>query len=286
MLLLVLCSGCDLVIPLTEPEPVACGPYATIAPVPFDLGLVGPKQFSISYDGIHGMVHAKVQTSPTTTYTGPVPIVFDEVAGVWKQDRVSNMNDLMLTGGHMLGDGSVFGWRDRSTQLGPPRLTRFTFTSGAWGTPGGEVLDSDVSRNFRPGNEIVLPIDNGELRFFVEIKVDYNGVERGQIVIRQKFADDDWVMTGQAEKIADLITIDPSAAVMTAQHDKLVYAARVDGGKSRIYAALRNRQQDKFEIGRAIDLEVDDDLDDTEPWIAQDCSTLYFRRDGITYRAQ
>ncbi len=41
-----------------------------------------------------------------------------------------------------------------------------------------------------------------------------------------------------------------------------------------------------FAIGAAIDLDSVDAVDDTEPWIGEDCSVLYFRRAGITYRAQ
>ena len=293
-ILLVCCGGCDLVIPLTEPENVACGPYARITPVMFDVGLEEPSDFSIHYNGAQGMVRARVTLpgTPTLTYTGPVPIVFDDPSQTWKLDptRFGAINAFRLDGGHLLGDGSVFGWKDRIAATGtPPQLDRYTFnpTMMLWSADStGQMLETDLSRNLRPGNEIVLPLENnGLLRFFVQVRVDYERLARNQIVIRQKFVSQPWLATDQADKIARLATIDPSAAVMTADHGVLVYAASDSGAKQRIYASRRDAE-DQFEIGRPIDLDSDPSVDDTEPWIAEDCRTLYFRRGGVTYRAQ
>ena len=288
------CGGCDLVIPLTEPQNVACGPYASITPVMFDVGLEEPSDFSIHYDGTQGMVRARVKlpANPAMTYTGPVPIVFDAPTATWKLDpeRFANIDTFKLDGGHLLGDGSVFGWRDLVVVTNaPPELNRYLFstTNRMWGTEAsGQPLETDLSRNLRPGNEIVLPLENnGMLRFFVEIRVDYEQLKKNQIVIRQKFVNQPWLATDQADKLARSETLDPSAAVMTADHAVLVYAASDNGAKQRIYASRRDAE-DQFDVGRPIELDSDADLDDTEPWIAQDCTTLYFRRGGVTYRAQ
>lgn len=286
LFLLVLCSGCDLVIPLTEPTSAVCGPYTSITPVPFSDFLAEPRDFSVSYDPNVGMVFAKIQINTTTTFTGPIPIRLD-VDGLWKPDRTKDINMLWkdATGGHILSDGSMFLWRDRTSQLAPS-MVRFEFTN-AWTQSTSEgVIDNDLSRNFRPGNEIVLPIDNGTLRFYAVVKVDANGTEKNKIQVRQKFADEGWVDTAQASLINARDDISASAAVLTLKHDIIVYAASVNGEKSRIYAALRDKNEDKFQIGSLVDLDSQSDLDDTEPWIAEDCKTLYFRRGGITYRAQ
>ncbi len=291
ILLLLCASGCDLVIPLTEPSPAPCGPYATVTAVAFDAALEDPSDFSIAYDGVHGMVRARVHvpSNPTATFTGPVPIV--DNAGTWTLDttRFTGINTFGLTGGHILGDGTVFGWIDHVASGTLPKLDRYRFVNqwGIDGAPESSMLETDFSKNLRPGNEIVLPVDGGQLRFFVEIKADYDDpTKRKQIVIRQKFVGDPWINTAQADKIANTERLDPSAAVMNLEHDVLVYAARESGGKSRLWAANRNKQKDEFEIGSPIPLDAEDDLDDTEPWIAQSCGTLYFRRGGITYKAE
>lgn len=288
LFLLLFCSGCDKIITLDPPNEAVCGPYESITPVPFSDFLVEPRDFSVSYDPNVGMVYAKIQINATETHTGPVPIRLD-TDGLWKPDRVTNIKaqwgEGRASGAHILGDGTAFVWRDRTTQTAPS-LNRFAFTS-AWNQTTTEgPLDNDLSRNFFPGNEIVLPIDNGQLRFFVEVRTAFTGAEKNRILIRQKFAETQWVDTAQASLIADRMDIDPSAAVMTLDHQILLYAARVDGEKSRIYASRRSKADDKFLIGELVDLDSDDVLDETEPWIAQDCKTLYFRRGGITYRAQ
>lgn len=283
-------GGCDLVIPLTEPPDVACGPYATIEPVMFAAEITEPSDFSIHYNGTQGMVHAtvKVPASPNRTYTGPVPIVLDPGSGAWVIDpRFTNIDTFKLDGAHMLGDGSVFGWRDAIVATGaPPELNRFVFTS-KWSVEAtSQPLESDLSRNLRPGNEIVLPLENnGMLRFFTQIRVDQTGARRNQIEIRQKFVNQPWLATNQADNIAQAVRLDPSAAVMTADHGILVYAASDDGRKQRIFASRRDTE-DQYEIGRQIDLRSSSDLDDSEPWIGERCETLYFRRGGVTYRAQ
>jgi hypothetical protein len=289
-LLLLVGGGCDLVIPLTEPTEAACGPFASIAPVVFDDSLEEPSDFSTHYDGTHGMVRARVKlpANPAMTYTGPVPIVFDESTLAWKLDgpRLLNLSSFRLDGGHLLGDGSVFGWKDRTTNpSAPPSLVRYSL-SGMWTADGsGDVLD-DPSKNMRPGNEIVLPLENnGFLRFFPQVRLGNDASERNQIVIRQKFVNENWVNTDQADPIANSTSVNPSAAVMTADHGVLVYAASQNGGKQRIFASRRDRT-DQYQIGTQLALDADAELDDTEPWIGETCATLYFRRGGITYRAQ
>ena len=287
--LLCACSGCDWVIPLTEPVDAACGPYKSITPVVFAETLQEHDDFSIHYDGVHGMVHARVQVPamPAMTYTGPVPIVMDDT-GTWQIDvpRFTNINAFRLDGGHVLGDGSVFGWRDRiSNPSTPPTLIRFTFSTMWSQETSGQALD-DSAKNMRPGNEIVLDVGNGGLlRFFPQIRLD-NGEGKNQLVIRQKFVNENWLTTDQADTITRLESLNPSAAVMTADHKVLLVAASDSGAKQRIYASERDPQLDEFAIGRPVELDSDGELDDTQPWIGESCATLYFRRGGVTYRAQ
>jgi hypothetical protein len=72
---------------------------------------------------------------------------------------------------------------------------------------------------------------------------------------------------------------------MTADHKKLVYAARVgDNDFSRLYASERIR--DEFAPGSELEIEgVEADASLTQPWINADCSALYFRRDTTTWMA-
>jgi hypothetical protein len=284
--LLVVC-GCDLVIPLTEPEPAVCGPYRTVTPVLFEEALGDPSDFSVHYNGIEGMVRARVANGPTAIYTGPVPIVFDEPSGTWKLDTnrfPRGMPALELDGGHVLGDGTVLGWRDRTSQT-LPRVHRYAFNT-LWTQITTESIETETGKNFRPGNEIVLMAEGDPLRFLAMVKQDFNGVERGQLEVRQKFDTDPWGPTEQAAKITRFVQHDPLSAVLSADHSVIVYAAREGGGKPQIFASLRNRQEDKYDVGTPVMIELDGDVDDTEPWIGENCLTLYFRRGGVTYRAQ
>lgn len=275
-------------IPLTEPSNVACGPYASITPVMFDVGLQEPSDFSIHYNGTQGMVRAKIAlpSTPGMTYTGPVPIMFDEATWKLDADRIRNLSSFKLDGGHMVGDGSVLGWRDRiTTPSTPPSVVRYILVGGtAWTADTSAVLD-DSSNNMRPGNEIVLPLEASVLRFFPQVRLANTATERNQLVVRQKFAGDVWVGTDQADKIARFEPLNPSAAVMTANHAILVYAASDTGAKQRIYASRRDAD-DQYEIGQPIEVDSDSELDDIEPWIGETCTTLYFRRGGVTYRAE
>ena len=290
LLLLLLCaSGCDLVITIEEPLESVCGPYKHIERVLFEDALVDVHDFSVDYTGMNGIVVGSVTQGASTIYTGPIPIKLG-MDGVWARDaRLANMNDFKLSGAHMLGDGTLFGWRDQSVQLGAPRLNRYMFVSTppmpGWSEIRLPELDIDTSKNYRPGNEIVLPLEGESLRIFPIIKESYDGTERGQIKVRQKYGTQPWGATAQADKIEITATIDPSAAVMTADHKILIYAASDRKHKQRIYASVRNTDLDQFLVGAEIDLDSKADLDDTEPWIRENCNELYFRRDGITYRA-
>ena len=291
LVLLVVC-GCDLVIPLTKPEPAACGPYTTVTPVVFDPALLEPSDFSVHYNGTQGMVRARVATGPSTTYTGPVPLVLDEATGTWMLDTARfprGLPALALDGGHLLGDGSFFGWID-AAGAEVPKLGRYRFqgtTNAMWSVDGMELaLESDFSRNLRPGNEIVLMAEGDPLRFFPQIRIDFTGaMQRNQLVIRQRFAPQPWLPTDQAQKIARETYINPTSAVMTADHAILVYAASEHGGKQQIFASVRDTD-DQFDLGRPVTIDLPGEVDDTEPWIGETCATLYFRRGGITYRAQ
>jgi hypothetical protein len=158
----------------------------------------------------------------------------------------------------------------------------------AWSLDGTELqLESDFTRNLRPGNEIRLPVgEGGILRFFPQIRLDFSGaMKRNQIVIRQRFVAMPWLATDQADAIAREASINPTAAVMTADHAILVYAASENAGKQQIFASVRDTE-DQFGIGRPVVIDLPGEIDDTEPWIGETCATLYFRRGGITYVAQ
>lgn len=290
-LVLIVCSGCDLVIPLTEPASAVCGPYETVTPVVFEDALVEPSDFSVHYNGTQGMVRARVATGAGATYTGPVPIVLD-ASGTWILDAARfprGLPSLALDGGHMLGDGSFFGWND-AVGSEVPNLGRYRFLgsagAAAWSNDGMEVpLESDFSRNLRPGNEIVLEAEGDPLRFFPQIRIDITGRQRNQIVIRQRFAPQPWLPTDQAERIARETYINPTSAVMTADHAILLYAASENGGKQQIFASVRDTD-DRYGIGTPVTIDLPGEIDDTEPWIGETCATLYFRRGGVTYRAE
>jgi hypothetical protein len=95
-----------------------------------------------------------------------------------------------------------------------------------------------------------------------------------------------WELTAQADPLkTSKAKLNPSAGVMTADHEKLIYAAKLGTGTvSRLFASQRAR--DEFVHGPELRIEgVDGDADLTEPWVNPDCTMLYFRRDNVTWMA-
>ena len=96
----------------------------------------------------------------------------------------------------------------------------------------------------------------------------------------------DWELTAQADPLkTSRMKVNPNGGVMTADHNRLVYSAKVGtSSNSRLFASERIR--DEFSPGPELRIEgVDGDADLTEPWINGDCSALYFRRDNVTWMA-
>ena len=95
-----------------------------------------------------------------------------------------------------------------------------------------------------------------------------------------------WELTSQASLLeSNPIKLSPNGGVLTTDREKLVYSATVGKNtRSELFSSFRI--DDKFAHGPNVVIQgVKSDADLTEPWINSDCSTLYFRRDGVTWMA-
>ena len=95
------------------------------------------------------------------------------------------------------------------------------------------------------------------------------------------------MVTGQATYLnTHRPPLDFDGGVMTADHEILVYTAKVgEEDMSRAFASRRER--DTYSPG--VELIIDDlssDASITEPWINEDCTTLYFRESDRTWVAE
>ena len=287
-LLLLAASGCDLVLGAEIPEPPApktCGPFGPPAPLVFAASLVGARDFSVDATGRRGMVTATRTSAQGRTWTGPHAVMPDD-AGMWIPDDAHDRPVLdSLDGAHIVETGNAFGWID-ATAFGPSVLHEYEFSpaTGMWGQLVS-LIDNDLTYDNHVGNAIYLPLDaTAVLKFLVEIKLPRAGTAGpSKLVILQQLPGQPWQVTSQASPLGSIDErIEPSGGVMTSDHEVLLYAARVRGGSSRLYASRRINNE--FAPGSPVVIaDVPADAALTEPWIDSTCRTLYFRWDDTTW---
>jgi len=284
--------GCDLAWQLErETPPPVCGPFGAPSLVPFHPELIDPKDFSVDSSGMRGMIYAMYPRASRPTGVHSIKLVND----VWRADPARDGGVLdRLDGGHIAEDNFAVGWLveeggDR------PEIREYQFfpntpPSGAWASGTSGLVDPLQGQTSTGGNMIVLPYAGvATIRFMVTILMSDRVGDPNTMRIFQLFPNEtQWELTPQADPLKTAREkVNPNGGVMTADHDKLVYSAKVGTdplAPSRLYASKRVR--DEYEHGAPLIIEdVDGDADLTEPWINADCTRVYFRQDGATWMA-
>ncbi len=282
-------GGCDRAFGLVrDPAPPVCGPYGTPEQVMFSASLIagGVHDFSVDATGQIGMAWANLKSGAITAWRGPHAIKLD-VNGVWIQDPARDKDVLnSLDGGHIQYDGKAVGWTD------VPRgatLREYTFSPVPmkWAS-GSDQIENTLTSSAHAGNMIVST--DGFLRTLTEILVPETEPFVNTLQIYQKLPTTSWSLTPQANALRTAKpTLKISGAVLTMAHDRIAYTANVGDEKVenetayRIFAGMR--VNDQFEPG--VELMIDgaeSPVGFSEPWINDDCTTLYYRQNDVTWK--
>jgi hypothetical protein len=283
--LLLALGGCDLAFGLYhDPLPPVCGPFRAPTQVVFDAALVDAHDFSVDETGNFGLVTATASASGIGAWTGPHAIRRDD-SGMWVQDVARDKIVLdSLDGAHTISQTEAVGWID----LPSPTVHLYSLST-AWNQVA-DVIESAQDRSVHIGNVIDFDVGAGQKqRFAPEIRPAAENGQVGEIAILQRNPTSSfWIMTAQAR---DLNVLDPpvdfNGAVLTDDHEVLLYTGRLQHEDfSRIFAS--RRKSDEFNVG--VELRIDgvdrNSSDLTEPWVAGDCETVYFRWQDQTWMAE
>jgi hypothetical protein len=286
LLLLLALGGCDRVFGLDrEMPPPVCGPFGPPEEVLFDPALVDVRDLSVEPDGMRGMVYANLgnltTVPPTLAWRGPHAVKKDG-NGIWVQDIVRDRPVLdSFDGAHVTRTGGAIAWIDMPRGV----MVNLLSFSTAWGQQA-EVIEKETDRDVHIGNVIDLVVGpNLQQRFAVEIRQPIGDITTGEIRIIQRIpTSSTWMLTAQADPLnMAKPALDVNGGVMTADHDILLYTARVGSQKmSRAFATRRERDMFKPGVELIID-GVESDSGITEPWINHDCTQLYFRNNDKTW---
>jgi len=286
LVLLIALGGCDLALGLTRDDlPPVCGPFARPSEVVFDTSTLSEvRDFSVDPTGVFGMVYANASIA-TGAWRGPHAV---KLAGtVWTQDLARDKAILSsFDGGHVISGTEAIAWIDsaRSNVM----VNLLTFAGMAWSQNATDVVDPMPSGDSHIGNVITLPGGAGTtIRFAPEIAINPDPSAVNEIRILQRTpASKTWAPTMEPRYLtAAKQPINPSAGVLTADHEILVYTGKIAAQRNnRMFASRRDHSEDAYFPGVEVIIDgVPTASDLTEPWINADCSQLYFRRGDITY---
>lgn len=285
--LLVALGGCDVVFMLEEKfPPVACGKYGDITKVSFDPALSPVTEFSINGDGTRGFVQAT-----HAGRTGVTPV--KNVDGTWVHDPMFEANLGQLQSSQRLRFGRI-SFRNElfAAQLldsGYFAAWHYAF-NGTWALANNFPVAIEPTRSTFPGGELELDTPADPSRSLDQIVIiDLDDDARTSISIAAKQP------AGMAfEKIyagAKLSTFpinevhEPTQGALVRGPNGLLvlaYAARrkdkVTGepiGSSDIY--MSEKDGDVFPVGIPVE-KINTNADELEPWVSEDCQSLFFRR--------
>lgn len=247
----------------------------------FHPALVDVRDLSVEPDGMRGMVYANLGNPPTGAWRGPHAVMKD-ANGVWVQDTVRDRPVLnSFDGAHVTRTGGAIAWIDMPRGV----MVNLLSFSTAWGQEA-EVIETQTDRDVHIGNVIDLAVGPGlQQRFAVEIRPPIGEIATGEIRIIQRVpTSSTWMLTAQADPLNTTTPpLDVNGGVMTADHEILLYTARVGSQKmSRAFATRRER--DRYNPGVELIIDgVESDSGITEPWINADCTQLYFRNQDKTW---
>jgi hypothetical protein len=291
--LVALLASCDVAFQLGEqkvPLPTVCGPYTQLTPVTIDPSISEPHDFSVSLDGLHALVSGPA---------GPVPLVPDGPDS-WMIDGAlqPGLASYQLLGAHESWrdpaappqPGDALGWYNSLSPDGHPYiLDRFEFKATSW-APDASVSDlrPDPDYDAVAGNDVetfVGPGDEDIVHHVIELEIALHPPTPNRVT--QLFntlpahtlqANNQFVT---AINTADLLL---TGVVLGQTRDRIVMSAtHTDGTDEGLYLshAILISQGGSGDFDDPIPFggpKVDTPDDETEPWINQDCTKLWFRR--------
>jgi hypothetical protein len=277
-------AGCDLVVGTHHLDPVTslCGPYGKPELVAFAPELVGASDLSVAADGVHGLVFATYNNT-----MGPTPVVFD--GATWIPDSARFAAGVLATqklgGGHIgvTGD-AMFGWIDHRQQP-IPAIYEYDYTS-TWSQIVPDVADSSTNNVFS-GQEVESDAGGGaKTRYLVEIFELFGGGPPHKIEI---LAAPPEVMnvfkpSGFVDPLNGDGAIDIVAGALTGDHKILVYAAS-NLGTTETHFFETQLVHNTFQVGTTMTSLYLAGKTDDQPWLNPDCTTMWFRRDGVSWVA-
>ena len=289
---LLLASGCDLVFTLEPPAPVAvCGPYEEIGPQSF-VGLEEVTDFSVDRSGVTGFVMSKRNGDVRLT-----PIALSaENTWIVDEARLFNLDVLHDTQGVRIGRtapaGDLFA-SQFAQEAGDLRVFRYELsrTNNVWAAEAFPVSPAASADTTIAGGAVEINDGFGPDRFFRHVPIlhETDTLDRFvSIASSEPDARFDWfeptvdgqLVTAAINRVHEVT----QAALALGPNGKLVMAyAAVEGESSMLY--LSEKLKARFPAGARLD-ELDGPGAETEPFLGEDCSTIYFRRGNAIIKAQ
>jgi hypothetical protein len=282
---LILASGCDAVFsldPLVPYPPSLCGPYAEATPVMFSPELVAKQahDLSVSSPGVGAVV------TEDGFVHHVVPVTFDAGSQTWMRAGM----EILRYRGHRTADDTVYGESiDDATTV-----VEYKLNAGVWNAQSPTVA-TDPCFNYTIGNEydVVDPVNGLQLQRATLVKAASGNVGcdvgKDQLVITNRtppfspsrlWRED----PPRTMPLNDNPAVAPSQAVMTQDLRTIVYAGKHDS-EYDLYVTTLDKDMNNFATGQIIDSVSLPGAVEDEPWIDADCTTIWFRRDGVTMTA-
>jgi hypothetical protein len=288
---LLVLSGCDIVLQISPVEviPPVCGPFGVPTPVLFAQRLLDGQVHDFSVDGTGTIGAAYVKLGGISKLT-----MLAKTGDVWDVDPIAGRNvGLEDRQGHVNLNGEL----DVAIVTMPGAgVYHYIFGGTQWQqdtSPGNSVLDVDSMYELLPGNEIDVfdpAINEVNYKRAVITKHPASGVGKNvlMIVFREAPFNSAHLWTedrARMQPLNNVATVSPSQGVLTEDMTKLVYAAKTEASATSDLFVAEQSTDRTFDAGQYLDSLNTPDHDEDEPWIDATCSTIWFRRDGVTLMA-
>jgi hypothetical protein len=289
---LLLASGCDLVFALEPPGAVAvCGPYQEIGPQSFE-DLVEVTDFSVDRTGNTGFVMSKRNGDVRLT-----PIV-QTAENTWSIDleRMFNVDVLHDEQGVRIGRTSPAGDLFASQfaqEVGDLRVFRYELsrTNNVWAAEPLPVSPTVSADTMIAGGAVEINDGFGPDRFFRHVPILHETETLDRFVSIATSDPDarfDWFeATADGQLVTDAINRTQEvtqASLALGPNNKVVMAyAAIEGESSMLF--LSEKIKARFPVGARLD-ELDGPGEEREPFLSEDCSTIYFRRGDAIIKAR
>jgi hypothetical protein len=284
---LLVLAGCDIAFGIdpVDQTPTLCGPYGPAELVAFDATLGSPADFSVARDGIHGLVTANV-----AGVIGATPILYDAPTATWLVDMERDKGAMLqtqLSGAHMGEGGDVYGWVAYSSVTGASSLEHYIFTSPVWGAQL-ENLPTTSEFQLASGQEVeIADVTSADkhTRYLVEVILPVSGKPPHSFdILSADFGTNTFRSSGFATELNNAVAVDINGAALTAEHKVLVYSAIVaPDTESHLYESQFSRGH--FSVGAPVRSLMLAGHPDDQPWVNEDCSTIWFHRDNAVWTA-